>query len=117
MNEVERMTAATEPSFVRVELDPANPGACLERVRRELQQPVDPPLVIDLHAVAYADPAILETLGEALQLARAMSRDVWIDGAAPGVYKALQIAKLGAFRRLQRSADVRPPEIDLLNLA
>jgi anti-anti-sigma regulatory factor len=54
--------------------------------------------MIDLHAVARADPALLRQLGAA---ARAAERQILLTGASPEVYKALHVAGLArSFRRV-----------------
>jgi hypothetical protein len=98
------MTALDLPSEepIVIVVDPADPSASLEKVRRELQQPVDPPLVLDLAKVTYAGPRLLEMFDTMLQLAGDHSREIWLEHTAPSVYKALQIAKLDGFRRRAR---------------
>jgi anti-anti-sigma regulatory factor len=94
------MAPMTKQIFTWIRVDPARPEALPESVRAALQNRLDDPLVLDLRAVTYANPAVIEALGTAVQQADDAHCEIWVDGAQPKVYKALQIAKLGRLRRL-----------------
>jgi anti-anti-sigma regulatory factor len=92
----------------RLRLDPKATETFVEHVRAELQKRSVSALIIDMGSVERIDPAILQALRAAGEEAQVASKDLWIDGAAPVVYKALQLAKLGPFfKRLHHATAAR----------
>jgi len=81
----------------RLQLDPNVADAFLQHLRVELQKRSVSAITVDLGGVARVDPASLQALRTAGDEAQAAGKDLYVDGAAPVVYKSLQLAKLGPF--------------------
>lgn len=86
---------------MEIVLDPAADEDLPARLRAALSSEPERVLVVDLHRVTAADPALLRTLRGIADQVRAADRLVFLAGAAPQVYKALHVAGLAtAFRRM-----------------
>jgi len=73
----------------------------LQQLRAALQAPATAVVTIDMTEVAQVDTAALAVLAAAGEAAAAAGKPLYLEGARPSVYKAIQIAKLGAgFRRV-----------------
>jgi anti-anti-sigma regulatory factor len=84
---------------MEIVLDPAVDGDLLAHVRRALAEEPERALVVDLRSAA-AEPALLRTLRDIADQARAADRAVFLAGVTPQVYKALHVAGLAtAFHR------------------
>lgn len=81
----------------RLQLDPNATDAFLQHLRVELQKRSVSAITVDLGGVARVDPANLQALRTAGEEAQGAGKDLYVDGAAPVIYKALQLAKLGPF--------------------
>ena len=91
---------------VRIAFDQSNPEAFPLRVQRALRNSRAPVLFVDMDHVSYAGPQALETLRMGLLEAKSAGCEVWLDHIQPGVYKALQLAKLSSlFKRVHHGAD------------
>jgi anti-anti-sigma factor len=94
------METKSDKDAVCVALDPHDPDATLRRVRELLAQPGLRELKIGLSGVDYLDPSALRALANAADAAEEAKREILLTGAAPPLYKALQIAGLAdRFRR------------------
>ena len=89
----------------RLHLDPSAVKAFAQHLKAELQKRSVCAVIVDLHDIDRADPAMLQTLRSAGEAAQGAGKDLYVDGARPVVYKALQLAKLGPlFKRLHHAA-------------
>jgi anti-anti-sigma regulatory factor len=97
----------------RLQLDPEACATFLEHLSAELQKPSVCTLTIDLGRVDRITPAILQVLRAAGEEALHAGKDLYVDGAAPTVYKALHLAKLGPLvKRLQHAQGVNQIDFD-----
>ena len=69
----------------------------LQQLRAHLQKSSVCAVTVDLERIDRIDPAILQLLRAAGDEAQRAGKELYVDGADPGVYKALQLAKLGPF--------------------
>jgi anti-anti-sigma regulatory factor len=88
----------------RVRLDPGAATSFLQQLRAALQNPSVCAITVEVGDVTRLEPAILQLLCTAGQEATVAGKELYIDGAGPVVYKALQLAKLGPlFKRLHHA--------------
>ena len=88
-------------STIRLVFEPSATEPFLQRFRSELQKGSVDGMTIRMDHVSYVDPSALKTLQLVGETARSAGKSIVLEGVQPGVYKALQLAKLAAlFRRV-----------------
>jgi anti-anti-sigma regulatory factor len=91
----------------RLRLDPQATERFLQHLRAELEKESVSAITVDLGGVERVDPATLQSLRTAGDEVHVAGRDLYVDGAVPLVYKALQLAKLGPFfKRLHHATAI-----------
>jgi len=81
----------------RLRLDPRATKTFLQHLTAELQKRSVSAVIVDLQDIERVNPTILQALHTAGEAAQGAGKDLYVDGAAPVVYKSLQLAKLGPF--------------------
>ena len=101
----ERDVTCSNGESPRVQFDASASPAFLQHLRAELQKRSVCAVTVDLEGVERITPAILQLLRAAGDEAQLAGKVLYIDHAAPVVYKALQLAKLSPlFKRLHHAA-------------
>ena len=91
----------------RLRLDPQATERFLQHLRAELQKQSVSAITVDLRGIERVDPATLQSLRVAGDEAQVVGKDLYVAGAAPIVYKSLQLAKLGLlFKRLHHATAI-----------
>lgn len=91
----------------RLRLDPNETGTFLQQLTAEIQKRSVHAITVDLGGVERIDTTVLQALQSAGDAARAAGKELYVDGAAPAVYKSLQLAKLGSFfKRLHHATAI-----------
>jgi ABC-type transporter Mla MlaB component len=86
---------------VRLSFESDRAESVLPRVRAELRKEGVAAVTLDMTRVSRIDPSGLQLLSDVGEHARVAGKTIFLDGVCTPVYKAIQLAKLGAlFRRL-----------------
>ncbi len=88
------MAGNSKDQHLRLQFEAAE--TLVKRLERGLDGSSSAPVTIDMSGVERIDPAGLRTLRQAADIARRTGAGVYLEGAQPEVYKAVQVAGLGS---------------------
>ncbi len=92
-----------EGPHLMMSFEPDRAESWLPRLRSELRKDTVAAVTLDMTGVSRADPGALRLLAVAGMHAREAGKPIFLAEVHTPVYKAIQLAKLGAlFRRVQR---------------
>jgi anti-anti-sigma regulatory factor len=96
------MMAGGQGRHLKIRFEPERAESWLPRLRGELRKDTVTAVTLDMTDVLRIDPSALRLLAAAGTHASEAGIPIFLDGVRTPVYKAIQLAKLGAvFRRVQ----------------